>query len=947
MPNSDNKMAWQIQSAPLVAAQPPKTFFGLPPAADASAAPFEAVPNVHQLVSGCAYFSPFLRDLLARHARFIAAHMEQPFSAVVGQILEGAQKRFTSQTELRTALRHTRQKLMLYLALADCGAVAEPMDVMQALSIFADIAIEASMAFELSLLAQKNQLTGQATHPEHCGISVLAQGKLGAHELNYSSDIDVVAYLEPERFAYDGPKDRKTAAVQMMRRVFGHLSAQTSEGFVFRVDLRLRPNPGSTPIVMSLDAAELYYQSQGLTWERAALIKARHCAGDPTVSADFLARVRPFVWRRHLDFTAIDDVLAMKQRVHDHHHHEEGDQPCPGFDLKLGHGGIREIEFFAQIQQLIKGGKRPELQIRPTCDVLQVLEAEGDIEAAEAKALIDAYMALRIAEHRLQMMNDAQTHCLPDQEDKADALAQFLGFETSTELYSHLRGHCARVSALFDTLLAGSNGGASSASQVSVPLEAKDIVSRWQTDGYRALSATRSKHLLDRLLPDLLEAFQQTPDPHETLLYFDSFIKQLPAGVQLFSLLDANRPLLQLLANIMGQSPELSGQLARRPALFEGLINEALSLPMMTAAELEADLDAALANGRDYETILELLRIWNGEARFQTGVRLLEGLSTPADCRQAYSKIAEITLKRLLVATESEFAKHHGHIGGAQFGIVALGSFGAEELVTSSDLDLTFLYDVPNPTEKSSGERPLAVNTYFARLSQRIITGLTSLTSEGRLYEVDMRLRPSGRSGIIAVSIDAFEQYHGHGAWLWEHMSLTKARYVAGPEALGAHFQSVKDKTLGRAVDAGQVHEALWTMRRKLKEAMGARVHAWSFKSGDGGLTDSDFLVEGLTLKHAAPEAKFHRWEDWWRLVGPKTENIPIARKRLLDGRTVRSLLIPKGTRPQDAPRPARAKLAALLGYKDFSEATEAIRAARMVIFTALQDLLPPPEDTP
>ncbi|MEM7570943.1 MAG: bifunctional [glutamine synthetase] adenylyltransferase/[glutamine synthetase]-adenylyl-L-tyrosine phosphorylase, partial [Pseudomonadota bacterium] len=830
-------------------------------------------PELRATLAGCSHFSPFLKSLLERHTDFILESASQPCAAVIAGELADLSQPFDSQLALRTRLRQTRQRLMLLLGLADCGGVIDLPQLTKALSDLADQALEASLRFELGQLAQKGDLDEASAAPETCGIGVLALGKLGGQELNYSSDIDIVAFFDPERFSYCGRKDQKSAAVHLMRNTFGHLSARTAEGFVFRIDLRLRPDPSSTPIVMTLDAAETYYQSQGRTWERAALIKARHSCGDAAVTADFLERIQPFVWRRHLDYAAIDDVHAMKQRVHAHHQHDEAEPTGLGYDVKLGHGGIREIEFFAQIQQLIMGGRRPDLQTKATCDVLTALREAGDLSAEDHAALINAYGFFRQTEHRLQMVQDEQTHCLPDEMAGAEAIAQFQGLPTAQALFAALQSHREAVSRLFDALLGEDEAPQTDITLVDLSDKTRAAVERWHKGGYRAMASARARALFEGVLPDLLKAFDQTPDPGETALIFDTFIEQLPAGVQIFSLLDANRALIPLMANIMGQSPELAAQLTRRPALFEGLIDEPLTTPIPGKAGLAEDLQVSLAAAQDYESTLDLMRIWNGEVRFQAGARLLEGLASPAQTRAAYSDIADVALPTLLEAAQEDFARQHGTIEGSMFGIVALGSFGARELVTASDLDLTFLYTADDPSAQSSGPRPLPVNSYFARLAQRVITGLTSLTSEGRLYDVDMRLRPSGRSGIIAVSLDAFTAYHQSAAWIWERMSLTKSRFVAGPPALEAAFQTKRADILSSAVPEKELLQALWDMRGKLYATMPKGLGPWAFKGGDGGLRDADFLVEGLALKAGASDGEAYSWEAWWGDHGPASHS--------------------------------------------------------------------------
>lgn len=915
-----------------------------------------AVFNVNDRLSAtlfaCWTHSPFLKDLLRRHHDFIAESAGQDPSTVIDAELATLGAAFPSQLALRQALRNARQRLMLYLALSDCAGTLSLSALTHALSQLADAALTAALAFELNQLAQRGDFVEDCAAPDACGMAILGLGKLGGHELNYSSDIDLMIFFDPDLFAYTGRKEKKAAAVSLARAVCGHLSAVTSDGFVFRVDLRLRPDPGSTPIAMSLDAAETYYQSIGQTWERAALIKARNSAGDPRVANDFLERVRPFVWRRHLDFAAIDDVHGMKKRVHTHHQHDVADKPGRGFDVKLGYGGIREIEFFAQIHQLIMGGKRQDLQIRPTCDVLRALAAEGDIPQEHCDTLVEAYAALRKAEHALQMIDDAQTHTLPEEDDAAVNLAHFMGHETPGILYDALAQHCAKVQALFAHLLESDTPQAAETPSAFAGSKRLDETrERWRSGTYRALRSQRSQQLLASVKADLLVAFAKTPDPEETLLAFDTFLSQLPAGVQLFSLLNANRALISLLASIMGHSPELRVQIGRRPSLFEGLLAGDLQDLRPSQEALRGDLEAALVRARDYETVLDVMRIWNGEARFRTGVQLLEGLITPLDAMQCYSDIAEVCIACLYSHVAEHFSETHGVVQGGSFAIIALGSFGACELGNSSDLDLTFLYEVPPDQTASDGKKPLSVREYYARFAQRFITAITSMTAEGRLYEVDMRLRPSGRSGIIAVSSDAFLEYHKDKAWLWERMSLTKARAIAGTGAMVDGFGALRARILKQPISIQDVSAAAWDMRSRLAQAASSST-IWALKSGDGGLTDADFLAETLALAHAnrlENQLDATCWQDWWSalqqagLVDKETAACAAeARDVLLQARIVKKLLMPKDATMDQAPSPARTKLAAILGDNDIGQSEARIEKSRADIWQSLKHLLPP-----
>jgi len=952
--------------APLHAAQPPAYHLQLWQNADQTTFKQTFESDVEGLtehdalaatIYAAAQHAPFLKDLLDKHSDFIAQSLSDDPRDVVADLLAPLDQPFDSQMALRHGLRQTRQKLMLYLALCDCAQTLTLATLTLSLSQLADKALHAALAFELSQLAAKGDFDPDKATPRACGLTILALGKLGGLELNYSSDIDLMIFFDEERFAYNGRKDRKTAAVQITRAVCGHLTAKTSDGFVFRVDLRLRPNPSSTPAAMTLNAAESYYQSIGQTWERAALIKARFCAGDEAVAFDFFTRIRPFIWRRHLDFAAIDDVRDMKARVHKHHNHDITEAPGPGFDVKLGYGGIREIEFFAQIHQLISGGKRPELQIRATVDVLRQLSWCGDIDGEDADKLIESYFYLRKVEHGLQMINDAQTHTLPDQSDQALSVANLLGYESCDSLYEALHSHTRHVRRLFDGVLGGAEKTRAAIPEVfKNNVRAEQTFERWRSAQYRSLKSERSRQLLEKVLPDLLTAFAATPEPEETLIAFDGFISQLPAGVQIFSLFNANRAIIKLLASLMGHSPELRSQITRRPQVFEGLIAAEFQVTEPSRESLSEDLGVALHHSRDFEGIMDNMRIWNNEMRFKTGVQLLESLITPATANQTYTNIAQTCINTLFQAVSKEFAETYGTIDNSEFVVIALGSFGAYELTTSSDLDLTFLYRAHEPACHSDGRKALSAPQYYSRLGQRFITAITSMTSEGRLYDIDMRLRPSGRSGIIATSLDAFKTYHDESAWLWERMSITKARAIAGHPGLAKDFEDMRTHIIASPVEENDIRAAIWDMRRRLKEANPGREKPWALKAGDGGLTDGDFIVEGLALTQRLMAQSLRqktRWRDWWQIVEPdcplssgEIKELLDAHQLLINARAVKKLLMPKTSDMSDAPRAAQQKLGALLGESCFEDAEMRVIHARKTIFRALKALLPEPDTT-
>ena len=580
------------------------------------------------------------------------------------------------------------------------------------------------------------------------------------------------------------------------------LDERTGDGYVFRTDLRLRPDPRSTPLAISVPAALTYYETVGQNWERAALIKARPVAGDLIAARHFLAELQPFVWRKNLDFAAIEDIHSIKRQIQAHK--GGGRIAVEGHDIKTGRGGIREIEFFAQTQQLIWGGRMRALRVGPTCAALRALAATGRIDAAACDALIDHYRFLRRVEHRLQMVEDAQTHRLPSDRAGIARLAVFLGYKDPDGFVAELRARLGAVEKHYAELfeeapsLAGPGNLVFTGTEddpetlatlarlgFAEPAQVAAMVRGWHHGRIRATRSQRAREILTEFVPELLRVFGGTAHPDTAILRFDRFLSQLPAGVQLFSLFHANPGLFSLVADIMAEAPLLAESLAHRPALLDAVLTAEFSARLPGRDGLADDLAALLSGARGFEDMLDLLRRWTNERRFQVGVQLLRRTIDGNEAGAALADIADAGLAALLPAVAADFARAHGEVPGGAFAIVAMGRLGSREMTLASDLDLILIYDAPDDVRRApTGPRPLAVSAYYARLSQRLISAMTAPTAEGRLYEVDMRLRPSGESGPIASSLAAFAQYQREAAWTWEHMALTRARPIAGDPAL-------------------------------------------------------------------------------------------------------------------------------------------------------------------
>jgi glutamate-ammonia-ligase adenylyltransferase len=809
---------------------------------------------------------------LARLAIRDSAALPDLFSLGPAEIVARAEAMAASAAKAANAdaamslLRRAKRQAALAIALADIAGTWDVDRVTRELSEFADACVKAALRYELRRAAEQAGLaeTDGEKLEAQTGMVVLAMGKWGAFELNYSSDIDLVVYYDLARFPFRKRDDPRGAAVDIVRGVVKLLSEITVDGYVFRTDLRLRPDAGATQVAISTDAAESYYEAMGQNWERAAMIKARPCAGDPHSCANFMKAIEPFVWRRNLDYAAIDDIHSIKRQIHAHGGH--GAIAVAGHNIKLGRGGIREIEFFAQTQQLIAGGRNPNLRPSGTLAAIDALCARGLVADKTARELKHAYRYFRELEHRLQMIDDEQTHTLPKDADGLAHIACFMGYESvdafSTALTAQLhlvQGHYARLfesapelssaegSLVFtgveddpETLATLRQMGFRDASHVA------KAVRGWHHGRIRATRSARARELLTRLMPLLLGALAKTADPDAAFMQFDRFISNLPAGVQLFSLFLARPELLRLVAEIVGSAPRLAQHLSRFPATLDALMDADFLSKLPTRGQLDAQFATALSVAEDYERALEMARRFAKEQAFRVGVQVIEGSATADQAGLAFANVAECVIAGLLPVVERELTQNAGHIPGGEFAVVAMGKLGGREMTAGSDLDLIFIYDAPEGVDESDGTKPMPVIVFFARLAQRFISALTSETAAGTLYEVDMRLRPTGNKGPVAVSLESFQRYHASDAWTWERLALTRARVIVSPAPLQQRIDAVIGQSLENPNPAKIRAEA-----RDMRERMAAQFstrNRWDLKHAPGGLVDIEFIAQTLQL---------------------------------------------------------------------------------------------------
>jgi glutamate-ammonia-ligase adenylyltransferase len=802
---------------------------------DAAALVGDAPPEVRDLIAGAASCAPYLMTLLEKESDWVMGAIDAPESAVA-KVIEAA--RTAAPEGVADKLRQGKRRLALMVALADLGGAWTLEQVTGALTDYADAACGAALRAGLAPQIKRGKLPGMSEDDlaDAGGMTVLAMGKMGAHELNYSSDIDLICLFDETRFEVDDFHDARTAFVRATRAMSGTLSDLTAEGYVFRTDLRLRPDPAVTPVCMAMEAAERYYESLGRTWERAAYIKARPCAGDLDAGARFIETLRPFVWRRHLDFAAIQDAHDMRLAIREHKG-LGGPITLPGHNMKLGRGGIREIEFFTQTRQLIAGGRDPSLRVLGTCDGLAVLAEKGWVPEEAAATLTDHYRAHRTIEHRLQMVRDAQTHDLPQSDEGFIRLAAMMDTDVET-LQADLHERLSEVHELTEGFFAASRP---SVTTPAVP-EGFDsqVLDRWHS--YPALRTQRGAEIFERLMPDLLARLGQAAKPDEALLAFDGFLAGLPAGVQLFSLLQANPQLADLLIDIVSTSPALATHLSRNAGVFDAVIGGDFFSDWPGEAGLTETLAAVLAAEPNYEAQLDGTRRWAREWHFRVGVHLLRGLIDAETAGHQYADLARSVLAALWPVVVDQFATRHGPPPGRGAVILGMGSLGAGRLTATSDLDLLVIYD-PADEEASQGKRPLPSRTYYARLTQAMITAMTAPMAQGKLYEIDMRLRPSGNQGPVATSLASFESYQKGEAWVWEHLALTRASVVAGPDALGADVAALCAEVLALPRERAKVLADVAEMRKRIAAAK-APTGPWDAKIGPGRLQDIELFAQ-------------------------------------------------------------------------------------------------------
>ena len=809
-------------------------------AADLRAGLPDLGPEVMGLVSASAGCSPYLRGLMQREADWLPEAVADPEAALeaVLKAPEGA-----APDGLALALRAAKRRVALLAAICDLGGVWPLEMVTGALTRLADKAVHLALVTQVGEEIRRGKLPGATPDDAMTagGMVALAMGKMGAGELNYSSDIDLICLFDETRYPGE-EQEARASLIKVTRRMTAILSDAT-DGYVFRSDLRLRPDASVTPVCLSMAAAEAYYEAEGRTWERAAYIKARPCGGDLAAGERFLKTLTPFVWRKHLDFAAIQDAHDMRLRIRDHRG-LHGPITVEGHNMKLGAGGIREIEFFTQTRQLIAGGRDASLRDKTTVGALAALAGKGWVPLETAEELTALYRAHREVEHRLQMVNDAQTHSMPTSAEGVARIAAFCG-QSEPEFRRDMLGRLHRTDRLTEGFFAP--GEAEAGPELS---EAAQAITRgWES--YPALRSDRAQAIFRRLRPRLLRELFRAANPDEALVALDGFLQGLPAGVQIFSLFEANPTLIELIVDIAGSAPALARYLSRNASVLDGVIGGSFWGAWPGIASLREELAARLAATPDYEARLNEARRWMKEWHFRIGVHHLRGLIEGFEAGKHYAELAEAVVAVMWQVVVEDFARKHGVMPGRGAVVLGMGSMGAGRLNAGSDLDLIVIYDAAG-VEMSDGPRPLATRTYYARLTQGLVTALMAQMPEGRLYEVDMRLRPSGRQGPVATSVESFRSYQETEAWTWEHLALTRARVLAGERSLGGEVEALRRDILAAKGQGAQVKADVAEMRGRLQAAKPAQGD-WDAKNGQGRIMDIELAAQTVALILGSP----------------------------------------------------------------------------------------------
>lgn len=820
--------------------------------------------------------------------------------------------------ELSASLRRFRRAESLSIIIDDVAGRDNVERTLERATTLAERCIEVALAAARAELVVRH---GEPRDEEGKvqALVVYGLGKLGSRELNFSSDIDLIAAF-PRAGETDGRRalDNEDFFARLVQRASTLLGETTAEGFGYRVDWRLRPFGSAGRLALSFDAMEDYYQREGREWERFALLRARPVAGDLAAGRELLERLRPFVWRRYFDYAALEGLRELKAMVDAQVRRREREH-----DLKLGPGGIREIEFRVQLESIIRGGRDPALRDGNTLNLLGLLAERGIIEATEAGALADAYRALRRLENRVQMYRDEQTHVLPDDPALCERYALALGYPDFAALMTELDEHRRVVSAAFERCLPlASSGGAPAAGtgadaelwqrvapnaeqgdgRAELPDDARvpALHRLAETPAVRAMSA-RGRARLDRIMPLVLGACSRGTASAQVLQRWVDLLAAIAGRTSYLALLAERPALIERVHELLIASAWLGRALAQSPILLDDLLDQRLAGEPPSRAELarRLALELAAVDSGDTEHELERVRQFQQSARLELALAFLDGRADAARTAAGLADVADLVIERVYNFALRDLAAQHGALPGlsAEHGlaVIGYGSLGGRELNFSSDLDLVFLYDDALQAVESSGARPLDGQRYVARAAQRLLHLLTVQTAFGPLYEIDARLRPNGSKGLLVTPLSAYASYQTDEAWLWEHQALVRARFVTGDAQLGSDFAALRTAVLLRTRDPEWVAREVTQMRERWREALDrSTASQFDLKQGRGGAVDIEFIAQQLLLSlgavavdDAPPPAETTSLLAWLSAHGAlsdaRAQELALAHERLLD----------------------------------------------------------------
>ncbi len=810
--------------------------------------------NLFSLANNLSCFSPYIRSLIINESAWLRDIIDDDIYEVVDRVLDDCKN--SDLAGLGSKLRLAKRRSNLLILLADFGKLLKLSDVTKLLSYVAENIVEISINllvnYEFQKVDPKCFINESTYYPvdvpsaaSKSGLLAVAMGKLGAYELNYSSDIDLIFLFDEDRYYPNYYSKIRSVFITVIRKFVKILSENTSEGFVYRVDLRLRPDPSSTPVCIGVLAAQRYYENYGRNWERAAFIKARTLAGDKVAGNIFLKSLSPFIWRKNLDFATIEDIADIRRRIRERSRSSTV-SGLPGYNIKTGIGGIREIELFVQTQQLICGGRNKTLRLSQTVVVLEKLVSLNLIKRDTGFKLVNSYQELRNLEHILQLVDDKQTHSLPKDEKEISNIAMMLEMQSIKGFFDHISEIIANVDKTIGELFTKSPFEMEvfddfNEKELIVEDSLSNYLKRWS--GYRALRSERSSKLFAELRPFIISKVQAGGFSSSTLFYFDQFLDSLSGGVQVLSLFKANPSVLKLLIEICGAAPALAEHLSKNPAVLDYVTERSFfdKLPVLRA--LKAELIKKLEDVIDFEDILDHTRMWVKENQFRTGVHLLKGFSSVEECSKSFSAIAQVCLEILFVKVQRNFESRYGKIPKSDSLILAMGKLGSKEMTLGSDLDLIIIYDSVSETS-SNGKVSVPPQVYFARLTQAFISAITVETSKGFLYKVDLRLRPSGKKGPVATSFSSFKYYQINESRVWERLALSRARILNGNTNLKRKVKYTLRKALNVNLVNSTIIDEVVDLKLKIHERDKKNILITDPKYGPGRLQDLELMIQ-------------------------------------------------------------------------------------------------------